>query len=332
MQSDRPAPPATRSDVAARAGVSAAVVSYVVNNGPRPVAATTRERVERAIADLGYRPNSVARALRTRQTHTLGLLVPDIRNPYFAELAAALEDAAHEKGYALLLADTNESPERQIAQLRALRERQVDGVFIVGDHIDSENWADVPVIRLDRRGAEDGMNGVFVDNHAGARVGTAHLIGHGHREIICISGPRTMDASAQRVEGWMAAMEAAGLPTAGRVIEAPFTRAGGYAAAQHMFEEHPAATAAFVCSDLQGIGVLSASYQRSRRVPDELAVITFDGTAEAEFAIPPLTVVSQPVSTMADAAVAMMLGGTGNPAAAHLLKAELVIRRSCGCG
>lgn len=327
MQSDRPA---TRAHVAARAGVSAAVVSYVINNGPRPVAPSTRERVERAIEELGYQPNSAARALKTRQTRTLGLLVPDIRNPYFAELAAALEDAAHDEGYSLLLADTNESPERQSAQLGALRARQVDGVFVVGDHVESEEWGDFPVIRIDRRGAEGVSGGVFVDNHHGALAGTKHLIEHGHREVLCVAGPPTVGASMQRVEGWRAAMDAAGLATEDRVVEAPFTRTGGYVAAQRIFDEHPGATAVFVCSDLQGIGILSACYQRSLAIPGQLAVITFDGTAEAEFAVPPLTVISQPVSAMAKAAVAMMLSSAA-AAVVQTLTTRLVIRRSCGC-
>lgn len=330
---------ATRNDVARLAGVSSAVVSYVLNDGPRPVAEATRARVLAAIAELGYRPNATARALRLRSTRTLALLVPDIGNPFFAELAKAVQTAAFARGYAVTYGDTEYAPERERAQLAALAERQPDGVLVIGGTpgtLAPLQAAGVPVVTLDRSGASGapGTAGeppsVGIDDEAAARAGIRHLQRHGHERIALIAGPEDSPAAQARRRAWT---ELVG-PMAGAggldslVASAEYRPEGGYRAALELLDRGGAPTAVFVSADVQAIGALRAFAERGVRVPGELAVLSFDGTSEAEFTSPPLSVIRQPLGTIADAALELLLDGA---APRHVLVPhELVERESCG--
>lgn len=327
----------TRNTVAQHAGVSTAVVSYVLNNGPRPVAPETRERVLRAIAEVGYRPNSVARALRSKRTMTLGLLVPDSSNPYFAELAKALEDAAFGKGYALLMANSSNDPERELSQLRALVARQVDGLLVVRTGATASLHAEVPVetalVLLDRAIDRDLFPSVTADNYGGARAGVEHLAAHGHERIACVSGPADVAAARDRERGWAAAMADAGLKAEpALVVRSAFSREGGYESARKLLGSRRPPTALFASSDLQAVGVLRACHEAGVRVPEDLAVVSFDGTHESEFTCPPLTVVQQSVATLAQLAMDLVLAPADGTAPRHLVAPYSLVRRhSCGC-
>ena len=325
----------TRADIARHAGVSGAVVSYVLNNGPRPVSAATRTRVLAAVGELGYRPNAVARALKLRRTHSLGLVVPDNSNPYFAELAKALEDAAFARGYALVLANSSGDPGREAAQLRALLDRQVDGLIVisVSAALDAEplGGASVPLVLLDRAASEARYPTVVVDSQGGARAGTQHLMKHGHRLIGCIAGPEGLPSAAARRAGWRDAMVAAGPVPENLATAAPFSRAGGYVAARRLLVTRTRPTALFASSDVQAVGALHAVHELGLRVPEDLALVSFDGTEEAEFATPPLTVVQQPVRHIADAVLDLLACRPGHPAGHVMLDYELIARQSCGC-
>lgn len=331
--------PATRADVAAAAGVSPAVVSYVLNSGPRPVSEPTRRRVLRSVAELGYRPNHAARSLRLRRTSTIGLLVPDNVNPFFAELAKAVEDDAFGRGYAILLGSSSDDRQREDAYLRAFLDRQVDGLMVVTvtgrahlDRLDLIAESGTPVVLLDRPPRHTRLPSVAVDNVGGARAGTAHLVEHGHRHIACVTGPRGLRASAERRAGWAAALRRAELPVRPELaLSAPFSREGGLAAAEALLRADPAPTAVFVGSDVQAVALLHAVRTRGRRVPDDLAVVSFDDTRESAYAQPPLTTVRQPVEQIARLGISRLL----DPAPAHerpgVVPYELIVRRSCGC-
>ena len=320
--------PVTRDSVAALAGVSTAVVSYVLNDGPRPVAAATRDRVLAAIEELGYRPNAVARALKTRSTRTVGLVVPDNNNPYFAELATALENAAHRRGYALLLANTSGDEGRLTTQLRALEDRRVDGVFVIGQQVDTSGFGSTRTVGLDRVAPDSAGSTVTVDNVSGAEIGVQHLLSHGHKAIACIAGPGGVSTDDDRERGWRQAATHAGCGTDGLVVRAPFTREGGYAAMQELLRRGPV-TAVFASSDVQGIGALRAAWEAGLTVPDDLALLAFDGTDESAFSTPPLTVIDQPTHDMAETALDLLLGD--GPDRHIVLQSSLVRRRSCGC-
>lgn len=327
---------ATRVDVAKRAGVSTAVVSYVLNNGPRSVAPKTKEKVLRAVEELGYSPNAVARALKVRRTNTIGLLVPDISNPYFAELSKAIEDSAFVRGYSLLVGNSSNDPSRELMQIETFRARQVDGLLLVRTtrhndkvlaHLDS-----LPTVVLDRIVPNERLSSVLVDNFGGAYAAVKHLIDHGHRMIACIGGPAGAPLADERVRGWVTAMAEHGLPTTDLSVRGAYSRLGGYEAALELFERKERPSAVFASSDLQGIGVLRACYEKGVKVPEDLAVFAFDGTSEAAFTAPPLSVVQQDMGRLAESAVSLVLSEliAANPVH-HTAPFELVLRRSCGC-
>ena len=326
----------TRTMVALHAGVSTAVVSYVLNNGPRPVAESTREKVLRSIEFLGYRPNAVARALTTQRTHTIGLLVPDNSNPYFAELAKAIEDAAYVRGYALLLGNSDNDQRRETFQLAALRDRQVDGLLVIRTSTEmdlSDRFSDgPPIVLLDRAIGAVPYPSVVVDNEGGARAGVRHLIEHGHERILCIAGPGGVPVAIERENGWRAALEDAGLSGDGLLIRTEFSRRAGYDAARAFLAPDSRPTAIFASSDLQGTGALRACYERGLRVPEDVAVLAFDGTQESEFTSPPLAVVQQDLTAIAETAVQMLLSPNQPDLPEHAVTPyTLIPRRSCGC-
>lgn len=331
-------PRAKRQDVARRAGVSAAVVSYVVNNGPRPVAAATRERVLKAIDELDYRPNASARALKLQRTNVLGLMVPDISNPYFSEFAKVVQEKCFALGYAVIVADSSLEAGREAAQIRALLERQVDGVIDYGVQ-DAEllslfTAADVPIVSMDSQMTNPRIPTVAIDDYTAARDAVLHLAGHGHQRIGYLGGPKDVPVSRARYEGWRDVMLATNPQASldGLTANPPFSRAGGATGARELLMESDPPTALFVASDLQAMGVLYACNQMGITVPDDVAMISFDGTQETEYSIPPLSVVQQPTAQLADAAVDMVLHGDHYGEAPRTVIAHsLTIRRSCGC-
>jgi LacI family transcriptional regulator len=328
----RPRGQVTRSDVARYAGVSTAVVSYVVNSGPRPVAEATAARVRDAIRVLGYRPNASARALRTGSTQMLGLVVPEIGNPLFAEMAVAVEQCAARHGHAVLLVNSESDPQLERTLIRSLTARQVDGIIIStvqhGNAVVDLSTLGVPVVLLNTFAAQDGVETVGVDAREGARIGVEHLISHGHSRIGLIIGGAETEA---REWGWQDATRAAGLSD-GPIAREPFTRRGGYDGAMRLFGGSDRPTALFASSDMQAVGALRALGELGLRVPEDVAVLSFDGTDEAEYAAPRLTVVRQPVDEMAEEAVTRLVAAEPERAPHHAsFLPTLVIGRSCGC-
>lgn len=320
---------ATRTDVAKLAGVSTAVVSYVVNNGPRPVAEATRERVVNAMNELGYRPNALARALKLRRAHAVGVVVPDVSNTFFGALARELSDQAFTAGYALMLGDANNDLERERAQIESLVSHQIDGLIITSLEPNSE--ADVRGTRtvyLDRR-VQPGQTSIVVDDLGGAEQAVQHLIGHGRRRIAHIGGFATLPGADARLQGWMNACASAGLSTDGLLVRSDFTRAGGLNAGRELLARPDRPDAVFVASDVQALGLLAAAREAHVRVPEDLAVISFDGTDDAVFSDPPLTAIEQPIAALASAALAAVL--TPEQPVQTRIPVTLVVRDSCGC-
>ena len=328
---DAPRRAATRSDVAKLAGVSTAVVSYVVNNGPRPVATATRERVVEAMRDLDYRPNAVARALRLRRAQAVGLVVPDVSNTYFGALARELSNQAFTAGYALLLGDSNNDLERERAQVESMVSHQIDGLVIVS--LQPASTADIdatPTAYLDQR-SQPGQVSIVVDNAGGARTAVEHLIWHGRRRIAHLGGVEGMPGADERVDGWRSALVAAGLDADDDLLaHADYSRAGGLQAGLDLLNRSPRPDAVFVASDVQALGLLLATRELGIRVPEDLAVVSFDGTDDAVFSDPPLTAIEQPLPKIAEAALDAILGRRADDRP-RAIPVELVIRESCGC-
>lgn len=334
-----------RDDVARHARVSTAVVSYVVNGGPRPVSARNRERVEVAIAELGYRPNGVARALRSRRSQVLGLIVPDNSNPFFAELARVVEEAAFEAGYLLLLGNSMEQDERGAAYVETFAERQVEGLLAIPvghGHRGSRAMSTAlgqfpaPIVALDRQLADAPLvSAIVVDNVGGGYLATRHLIEHGHARVACLAGPAEIRVATERKRGWRRAMLEAGLTPEGRLVaHAAFDRLTGYGATLELLAREARPTALFCCSDLQAIGAIAAASRLRLAVPGDLAISSFDGIPEAALSTPPLTTVSQPIEQIGRLAVQMLLERIAHPdlpPRQERIGVDLVVRASCGC-
>ena len=308
-------------------------MSYVVNGGPRPVAPATAARVLDSIAALGYRPNASARALRAGSTMLLGLIVPEIANPLFAELALAVEAAAAVRGYTLLLANSGNDPELERRHILSLVGRQIDGLLLTSslsraDLVDVR-LGETPTVLLNTFQQTPGFVGVGVDAYAGAYEATSHLIGHGHARVALVIGEQNA-SDELREQGWRHAVRDAGLAD-GPVARQAWSRAGGYLAGQELFAGTSYPPAVFVCSDLQAIGVLRALRERGLRVPSDVAVVSFDGSEDSEYSAPRLTVMRQPVQNIAADAVERVLDVPGNGVAFSLHVPELIIRDSCGC-
>ena len=320
----------TRTDVARYAGVSSAVVSYVLNDGPKPVAPATRQRVLDAVALLGYRPNATARALSRGKVDMIGMIVPDIRNPYFSELVYAVDLAAHARGRSLLVINSDVRRTAAPNHLKGLVSQQFDGLVLADTLSPAEKALivrlNIPIVLINQfRGAEEFMS-IGVDYFDGARKATEHLINRGHKKIAFIGG--TNPALDPREHGWMEALTEAGLPL-GRRYRAEFSSAGGYEAAMELAREPDRPTAVFIASDQLAIAASAAFHAAGLRIPEDIAVVSFDGTTESKYNWPPLTTMVQPVQAMADEAINRLIAGTPEPTFVEY-PMKIVLRASSG--
>ncbi len=300
----------TREDVARRARVSTAVVSYVLNDGPRPVAPETRARVLHAVEQLGYRPNQVARSLRSRRSHSLGLLVPEAANPFYAEVARGIEDECYARGYTLTVGNTNESSERRTAYAANLVGRQVDALFF-----DSTGVSAAELDLLDRTGTlgvyigtadelDDELRSriacVTMDTYRGGQAVGRLFVESGHRRFGCIAGgypvPPFERRPWPRVEGFLAALRDAGFDAP--VLWAGSTPADGYRAAGDLLTAADPPTAIFAGNDFIAMGVLRRAADLGLRVPHDVAVCGFDDIELASYVQPRLTTVRVPKAAM----------------------------------
>jgi LacI family transcriptional regulator len=324
--------PATRDDVARYAGVSTAVVSYVINNGPRRVAPETAARVRAAIEILRYRPNINARALKKGSTEMLGVVLSDITNPFFAEYARALEVAAAAHGYVLVVANSDADEALESRIVSDLSNRHVDGLLIgtvfSPSGFRTSTLPGRPIVLIDCSASFPGYAAVGADGRQGARILVDHLIAvHGHQSIALITGDQTSQNPRER--GWSDAFQARNLPP-GPIVRTNFSRSGGYEAAVQLLSWLTRPSAIFTASDQLSIGALKAIREAGLRCPDDIAVVSYDGTSESEYCWPPLTVARQPIQAMAEAAVSMVLNQTSS-ASYEVFETELIIRESCGC-
>jgi LacI family transcriptional regulator len=333
--SKRPTGKVTRSDVAKAAGTSVAVVSYVINNGPRPVADATRLRVLEAINQTGYRPNAVARALASGSTKTFGLVVPNISNPFVASMAHMLLQESLNHGHVMLLGDAGDDRKRELELIQGLLNRQIDGLFY--NSVDRHPYIDVikasgtPLVMLDRVEAQPGVSMLRVNERQAAYQVTAHLLSHDYQQVGIISGPLEMLNAQDRIQGWRDAMEEKGLVVDEDLIfPASYSRQGGYEAALCMINRQCVPRALFASNEGQAMGCLRALAEHGIRVPADVALVCFNGTEQSAFHIPSLTTVRQPLRDMARCAIRMLKDWDGEEKLEefpHLLE----IGESCGC-
>jgi LacI family transcriptional regulator len=329
----------TMRDVAEMAGVSLTTVSHVINR-TRFVSDDVTERVLTAMEDLNYRPNELARSLRRGQTNTLGLILPDSANPYFAEIGHAIEATSFTLGYNVILCNTHGTEDKVDHYINVLRNKQVDGIIFVatGDHTKSisqtlgENF---PIVLVDRELVGVSTDVIIVDNHQGGLLATRHLLELGHRRIACISGPSRLRPSSERINGYIKALEEAGLVYDPNLLRTgDFHPNSGYQATMELLQEPNPPTAIFTCNDLMAIGAIRAVSELGRRVPDDQALVGFDDIELASYTIPPLTTISQPIEMMGEIAANTLIKRIEEDAnhepTRQLLPVKLVVRGSSG--
>jgi LacI family transcriptional regulator len=326
----------TIREVADRAGVSIATVSHVLND-TRFVSDDLRSRVQQAMRDLGYQPNRLARSLRSGKSHTVGLVLPDSSNPYFAEVARSVQSTAFELGYSVLLCNTDGELDKEALYGALLIEKQVDGVILIaagasGQHMRDLQQRGIPLAVVDRASPDAFVDSVQIDNRAGGRLAAQHLVDLGHRRIACIGGPPEVYPSYDRVYGYLDARRAADLPDdADTVINANFRPDGGYAATRHLLSLPEPPTAIFACNDLMAMGAIGAIVECGLRCPQDVSVVGFDDMHLARYTNPPLTTVAQPKVEMGRQAMLLLLERMNAPVLpirSLLLEAMLVVRSS----
>lgn len=320
----------TIKDVAALAGISYTTVSHVLNK-TRPVSDPVRIKVEAAIIALDYVPSAIARSLKAKATLTIGLLIPNGSNPYFAELARGIEDYCERNGFCVILCNADDNPEKQRGYLRVLLEKRVDGLIVssVGGDVDmDEGLAGVrtPMVVVDRDLKGIVADLVRIDHEQGAYLATCHLLELGHKHIACVCGPAKTSVAQMRLAGFHRAMlEAKVVVPDEWIIESDFTSPGGYQAAVTLLDHNPP-TAIFAGNDMIGIGVLRAAAERNVRVPADLSVIGFDDIQMSRFVYPALTTVGQSILQLGEMAAEVLLRRISAPT--HTAIEQLIVAPS----
>ena len=326
-------------EVAQLAGVSTATVSRVLSDSGGVRGELTR-RVRSAARKLGYRPNPAARNLRVRSTRALGMVFPDIENPFYASVIAGAEEVLQNAGYSLLLANYGENPEREHIQLTTLRAERVAGILFAASCKPSVDYryildAGIALVAVSR--IPDGLNVdlVTVSNQEGARHAVEHLLRLGHRRVALVDGPASLSTTRERKAGYEQALRDAGLPVSHElIVYADFShQAGGYEAVSKLFSASKKPSAILVVSNNMALGVLQALHERDIDVPRDMAVVGFGDTPSAALLRPPLTVVAQPGREIGATGARLLLERLQDPVRPRrsiVLDTQLIVRESCG--
>ncbi len=308
---------ATIYDIARHVGVSAGTVSRALSR-PEKVLPATRQRIEQAAAALGYVPNTVARTLKTQRSGKILVTVPDIANPFFAQILQGAEDAALAAGYAVLLGDTQHEPAREERYAQMLLRNEADGLIVLGHRLPptarrivKRLGAAAPVVNGCEFDPSLGIPSVHIDNAAAARTAMEHLYALGHKHIAVIGGPPDNPLHQQRLEGARAAARDRGRLRRLVVMPGDFSVESGHAAAKALLGRSPAPTAAFCFSDQMALGALAACRELGVQVPEAFSIVGFDDLASSRYLTPPLTTIAQPMREIGARAVGLLLAVVG---------------------
>lgn len=302
----------TIRDVAQRAGVSVSTVSRVLTSNA-PVQEETRRAVEDAILQLGYRPNGLARGLRNKETKTIGLIIPDVANPFFPEVARGVEDAACKRGYSVILCNSGNDRAKEAMYFGVLKERRIDGIIITGSGSLNEyaqlcEKEDFPVVFLDRSADDIDIDSVESDSYGGACQAVRHLLDLGHREIAFVSGSSRTSTASRRMRGYIDTLREHGIdPSPEFIVPGDFTLEAGVRAGRELLRRKHRPTAVFIANDIEAIGVMMAAEAMNLSIPDDLSVVGFDNTLLSTVSRPALTTVSQPKYEMGHQAVKLIV-------------------------
>lgn len=324
----------TIHDVAKRAGVAAITVSRVINNEGY-VSQETRRKVEAAVSELDYIPNSLGLSLRSKRTQTLALVLTDIINPFWTTVARGVEDAAYKQGYHIIIGNTEDSSEKQEEYLLLLMKKQVDGFLFVPASYNVFNTLQkrgVPCVILDRHFPFSQLDSVRCDSVGGAYGLTKHLLELGHQHIAVITGRKDHTTAIDRVEGYLQAMQEAAVTDDQQIYWGEYTQQAGYEHTVQILQSNPQPTAIFATNNFIAIGVIHALRQYGVRVPEDISVVAFDDLPEALTIDPFFTIAAQPAYEMGQRATELLLSrlaGVGPEGYQEIvLPVEIIIRKS----
>jgi LacI family transcriptional regulator len=323
------------TDVARAAGVSSATVSRVLN-GSGTVSPERAARVRQVAQELRYHPSGPARALRTRVADVWTVIVADIENPFFTSVVRGIEDAAREHGCRVVLCNSDEDQDREAEYIEVALAENVSGVVIAAASERTSLTAlisrGVPVVAIDRRVANQQVSCVLVDNRASAGQATAHLLETGRQRVGCITGPPQLTTANERLDGYLGALAAAGIPADPALVRrADFRPGGGYAAVRDLFGAGAAPDALFVANNQMTAGALSALRDLRIDVPAQVGVVGFDDAPWATLTRPQVSVVAQPTRELGRRAAILLAEARRDPAAPRqevILRGQLIIRES----
>lgn len=329
----------TLNDIAAQAGVSVSTVSRVLSGKAERyrISESTCVVIKRTAKELNYRPNHLARGLRLNKTNTIGLIAPDVSNPFFAAIIKRVQNVAHGLGYSLFVCNTDENLELEIEHVNLLLKNRVDGLIAmpVGQsYAHFAEWQEkrLPLVLLDRCFDDFAAHSVVVDNYSGAYGAVEHLIEHGHKRIGMIQGLPGTYTNTERLRGYRDALRDHGLEVdESLIVGSDFREENGYVETKLLLNREDPPTALFATSDLITLGVLQVLDEENLRIPDDISVLTFDDFDFAPYLACPLTAVRQPKSMMGEMAVKLLMGHLQNgehEARRIVLKTRLFMRAS----
>jgi DNA-binding LacI/PurR family transcriptional regulator len=322
-------------DIARVAKVSHPTVSRALRLSPL-VNPKTASRIQRIARDMGYRPSAVARSLVNRETRAFGVVVTTVTDPFIAEFVSVVEEMANDRGYSIVLANCNADPEREIKVVHSLHEQRVDGLLVMASRVGALympvlSKLKVPIVLVDNQHPGDFVQSVLIDNEAGTRKVTSHLIELGHARIAYIGDQFGFQSETERSSGYRQALEAASLPVRSELmVQGNGKIEGGIAAMESLLALLETPTAVVCYNDMTAIGALHVIQQHDLHVPDDISLVGFDDVSLASYLYPPLTTVRQPKIEMGRAAVEILIQLVqGSPVTAPIICAgELVVRKS----
>lgn len=331
---------ATIKQIAALAEVSTATVSHVLNESAY-VSPKLRERVLKVVREFNYHPNQLARSLRTKQSRTVGMIIPNINNPFFPAVVRGVEDVLNRQGYTLIVGNSDYDIQKEEEYYRTFCAKRVDGLVLeitpirAPEYLRRHNAEETPVVFIDRlyRGVKG--DAVLVDNITGSHQAIAHLLDGGHRRIGIVTGPLQMLMASRRLEGYRRALQDRGIEVCQELIrEGRFDVQSGYEQAKTLLELSPRPTALFACNGLMTMGCVRAIFESRLRCPEDIALVSFDDLEWFDLIRPRISAVANPAYTLGATAagilVKRMTKTLEGPPQRRILKAELMVRESSG--
>ena len=325
-------------DVADAAGVSTATVSRVLANKPH-VRQEVKERVMEVVNDMNYRPNRVARSLRSQKSTIIGLIVSDIENPFFQQVSRAVEDAAHEMGYSVMLCNNDEDPDKEQRYLNLIRDEILAGIILSPTRQTTDNFSatselNIPMVVIDRRVSDAEVDNIIIDNVQAAHTITTHLIEHGCRRIGGIFGMGSTTGPERR-EGFVWALKDHDLKPSSDLIKYANPREeDGFNTTMKILQLPEPPDAILTSNSLLAVGALRALRESKIAIPKKIAFASFDETTWAKLVVPALTVIEQPTYEIGRTATELLIKRIQDPTRSTrevTLKSKLIVRQSCGC-